>query len=213
MKKLAVLKLVSLLIPSLTLLTGVNASADEHEHHHHQHQELKAGESNLSGASFFQIASKWTDQTGKEMTLANLKGRPRLLGMIYTSCKAACPTLAQDMKSIAEKLPSGERARLGLTLLSFDPARDRKEALLDFKTKQKLNSDAWILLSPKTEADATEAAAALGVQFKKLDNGDYIHSNVIFLLNSDGEIIARKEGLGTKSDSFTSQLRAAVAKK
>jgi len=51
-----------------------------------------------------------------------------------------------------------------------------------------------------------ELAASPGVRYKRLKNGDFIHSNVIFLLNSKGEIVAQKEGFNTPRAAFIKEI-------
>jgi protein SCO1/2 len=53
---------------------------------------------------------------------------------------------------------------------------------------------AWNLLQGGSE-DIQEIAALLGVKYKKESNGDYAHSNVITVLNPQGEIVWQQTGL------------------
>lgn len=191
------------------------AFGHEGHHHaeHHQTEELKAQESRLSGESLYQLGSSWKNQNGEPVRLESLAGRPRLISLLYTSCISACPMLVSDMKSLVSQLSKSERDKIGLAVFSFDPDRDTPEALTKFASKLKLDPKQWTLLSPMRASDVTEIAAALGVQFKKLESGDYIHSNVIFLLNEKGEIVAQKEGLKTVSAEFSKKLKDELKRK
>jgi protein SCO1/2 len=170
------------------------------------HEELKAGAPTITGESLYNLKSEWQHMDGKKIKLSALAGRPRLVAMLYTSCATACPMLVEDMKQIRARLPAEKQKMLDLTVFSFDPARDTPQTLRKFADKRKLDLQTWSLLSPSKPAGATELAAALGVQFKKVKD-DYIHSNVIFLLNDKGEIVARKEGLSSQSPEFESALQ------
>lgn len=181
-----------------------------HAHGAHQHEELATKPTQLSGSSLYQIESEWLNMKGEKLRLDALKGKPRLVAMAYTTCKTACPMIVQDMNHLAAKLPEGQRKNLGLTLFSFDPERDKPEALQKYATKMKLDPSTWTLLTPSKPGDATELAAALGVQFKKLKDGEFIHSNVVYLLNGEGEVVAKKEGLKSESPAFDEQLKKTV---
>ena len=51
-------------------------------------------------------------------------------------------------------------------------------------------------MSPASADDTLEMAALLGVKFKKSADGQFAHSNVITILNPEGEIIHQQIGLG-----------------
>jgi protein SCO1 len=154
-----------------------------------------------SGQSLFNIQSKWKTSDGNEVMLASLKGKNQLVAMLYTSCPTACPMIVEDMNSIRARLPADLQGKLNLAAFSFDPSRDTPDHLKAFVTKRRLDLSYWKLMSPVKDSSANELAAALGVRFKKVKN-DYVHSNVLFLLNENGEIVSSKEGLGNKSESF-----------
>ena len=188
-----------------SLVLSAPALADDHSHHAH-HAAPEAVEAKLSGSSLYNLESSWRDASGKPVALSSLAGRPRLVAMLYTGCKTACPLLVQDMKTLRDKLPKKTQAKISLTVFSLDAQNDTPEHLAAFASKMSLGEN-WALLSPRGAGDVTEIASALGVQYKRLESGDYIHSNVIFLLNEKGEIVAKKEGLKTTSEDFSQKVR------
>ena len=62
--------------------------------------------SNSDEESIFNLTTKWRTEEGKEIELQNLKGKVLVVVMIYTSCRAACPRLVADMKSIEKQIPN-----------------------------------------------------------------------------------------------------------
>lgn len=174
----------------------------------HKHAELKA-EASLSDASLYQLGSKWTDQNGKQVALPELAGRARLVTMVYTTCVSACPMLVGEIKNVMNLLPPSERAKVSPAIFTFDPERDTPEKLKAFSEKMKINDERWQLLTG-SPADVAELAGALGVQFKKLDSGDYVHSNAVYFLNEKGEIVAKKEGLKTPAETFVADIKKAL---
>ncbi len=65
-----------------------------------------------------------------------------------------------------------------------------------YAARMGLPKDRWQLLHGG-EGDVRELAAVLGVQYRKEESGAFAHSNIIFLINPDGEVVYKQAGLGT----------------
>lgn len=200
--------IIAVVLWSFPSLAGEGGDAKSHQHmmQHsgHQHQSMSSGAP--SGMSIYSLDSKWTDQNGKAKTLSELRGRNKIVAMVYTSCTTACPLIVSDMKSVRAQLNAQEKEKVDMTIFSYDSTRDTPEVMTKFAKKMKIDNKSWTLMS-SDDGSVAELAAALGVQYKKLDSGDFIHSNTIFFLNSEGEIVAQKEGLKTPSQKFVEQIR------
>lgn len=157
-------------------------------------------------ASLYQLASKWTNQHGKEVTLASLKGKPVLVTMGYASCQYACPRLIADFMAIERALTEAERSQVSFVFVSIDPERDTPEKLKAFLGQYHVDQDRWSALRG-TDDGILELSVALGNRYRKLENSDFAHSNLITLLSSDGEIVHRQEGLGTDPTDTVAALR------
>lgn len=145
--------------------------------------------------SIYQLTSEWTDQHGKKIALKDLSGKPRVATMFYSSCDYACPKTIEDMKHIIAGLPEEQRERVGMTLFSFDPARDTP-ARLDTVAKDMSLGEGWTLLT-SNEASAEELGAVTEIQYKNLETGEFSHSNTILILNANGEIVHRQQGVNS----------------
>lgn len=144
--------------------------------------------------SIYQVESKWTTDTGKEIKLGALAGKPQVLLMFFANCAYACPILVGDMQRIEAALPETIRTNVGFTLVSFDSKRDTPAALADYRRTRQLTVKNWTLLHGRPD-DVLELAALLGVRYKEDANGQFMHSNVITLLNAKGEIVFQLTGL------------------
>ncbi|KHD88083.1 MAG: hypothetical protein OM95_11235 [Bdellovibrio sp. ArHS] len=172
-------------------------------HHHHEDAEMSAG-TPVPGASIYQLEGSWTKMNGEKMKLSSLRGEPRLVAMLYTRCQTACPLLVDDIQAIFKKIPETKK-NMPVTLFSFDSDHETSETMQQFLSKRKLGKN-WSVM--KSDASTvTELAAALGVRFKKLPNGEYIHSNSVFLLDGEGVVIAQKDGLNTKDQKFVDEIK------
>ncbi len=143
--------------------------------------------------SLYQLDATYTSDSGQTVRLGDFRGRPVVLTMFFASCGYACPLLVSDMTKIREFLPAEIRDEAALVLVSFDVERDTPAALHQYKTERSLD-DQWILLHGNDDA-VSELAALLGVKYKRENNGMYSHSNLITILNSEGEIAHQRQGL------------------
>ena len=83
----------------------------------------------LPDDSLYRLDDTLTDQAGKDFTLADGRGGPRIVTMFYASCRFVCPLIVDSAKGIDRSLSATERDRLGYLLVSIDPARDDPAAL------------------------------------------------------------------------------------
>jgi protein SCO1/2 len=178
-------------------------SASAHEGHIHGGDAVQA----LPGESIYNLNSKWTSQDGKDIALKDLRGRPAVVAMAYTSCEHACPVIVEDMKKIERKLNALEGMKFSFLLFSFDSERDTPERLKAYAQKRKLDASHWQLLHGNPRA-VREVAAALGIRFKKEKNGDFDHSNVIHLLDKDGVVRYQQIGLNQEPDGLVAKAKA-----
>ena len=164
----------------------------------------------LPGDSVLRVPAKFTDQDGKAFTLAQRRGGVQLVTMFYSSCPYACPLIIDTGKGIDHALGAAERAKLRVLLLSLDPARDTPAKLSALATKRKIDRARWTLAT--TDAGGVrQTAAALGIRYRQLANGEFNHSSVMILLDADGRILARTETIGPQPDpEFLAAVRKAL---
>src|SRR5690606_28454446 len=92
------------------------------------------------------------------------------------------------------QLPEDRRNDLGLVLVSIDPERDTAAMLRNFSQVHRLD-DQWLLLRG-AETDVRTLAAVFGIRYKQQQDGQFAHSNLVTLLDANGEVVYRHEGLG-----------------
>jgi protein SCO1/2 len=161
----------------------------------------------FSKSSIYQSDVSFTDDTGKTVTLGSLRGRPVVLDMFFASCGYACPLTVTDMLAIQERLPAELRSQAVFVLVSFDTVRDTTEVLAKYRAQRGLDGQ-WIVLRGDDDA-VRELAALLGVKYKQEADGMFSHSNVITLLNREGEIVHQRQGLKGGIDEAAAALAAA----
>lgn len=162
-------------------------------------------QTNYTDKSIYQLESTWTSDADKKVKLGVLRGKPQVVAMFFSSCQFTCPLTVNDMKNIEFALPQNVRTNIGFTLVSFDSQRDTPSALKTYRAVHALNMQNWTLLRGGPD-DVRELAALLGVVYKQDANGDFAHSNLITILNAEGEIVFQKQGVNIDPQEIVRQI-------
>ena len=160
--------------------------------------------------SIYQLDLPLTDSAGRTADWEQLRGKPRLVSMFYTSCQYICPLIVESGKAVERQLTPAQRAKLGVALISMDPARDTPEALKKVVSDRKIDAGRWLLASPRSN-DVRQVAAVLGIRYRQLADGEFNHTSALVLVDAQGRILARTETLGSKPDpAFVAAVRKAT---
>ena len=163
-----------------------------------------------SDFSVHDLDARWRDQDGTERTLASTGGRVRVVAMTYTRCAHTCPLIVAEMKRLEAALTPAERARVGFVLVSLDPARDGPAEMKAFATATRLDPAAWTLLTGDDDA-VRELAVLLRIRYRAEADTQISHSNTYLVLDADGRVVHRQDGLGSGTDAALARIRAAAA--
>ena len=165
----------------------------------------------LTDRSIYQLDTAWTNDRGNAVKLAELRGRPVVAAMFFASCQYACPMIVSDMTRLRYGLPPEVRDRAVFLLVSFDHERDTVEVLRQYRERLQLDPKSWLLLRGRPQ-DIQDLAAVLGVRYQRDAGGQFTHSNLITVLNAEGEIVHQKEGLGGAVGDAAQAVIAAVSR-
>lgn len=187
------------------LLAGTFAACNKHEvksEHgaccHKEGSEAKAmALSTNPENSIYQLNGKWTNAQNQQMELSQLKGKIQLVAMVFTHCGYACPRMVDNIKNIEQQLPEAIRKKVGVVLVSFDVERDTAERLKQYASEKQLDHS-WTLLHGNEEEVRT-LSMLLHVQYDKLNDGSFNHSNILTVLDEKGNIAKQLEGLDIDS--------------
>lgn len=162
-----------------------------------EHEEVSPDE--ISEMSIFNLKSKWYTEENEEILLEHLKGKTTVMVMIYTTCKAACPRLVADMRSIESKIIAANRTEVQYVLVSINPETDTPEVLKSFAIENEMDGEQWTFLQGTT-ADVRELSNVLAVKYKEISPIDFSHSNIITVFDDLGEMVHQQEGLGVDNE-------------
>jgi protein SCO1/2 len=191
------------------LPAGAESDSAESDGHHHVHETM-AGDAPLPGRSIYQLTGAWVDPAGKPLQLAALRGRPVLVLLFYGTCQSACPVLVRDLQRVDEQLSPEERAGLRYLLVTFDPEVDTPERLAVYAKEHGLAGDRWTL-ARGTPEQVRELAAVLGVKYRPTGDGQYSHTQRITLLDREGVVIEKFDGMDRPLDPIVDAARRFAA--
>ena len=129
------------------------------------------------------------DLDGREVSLAEFRGRVVLLSFIYTSCPAACPLVTQRMAVLQRRLIEAGLfpSRASLVSVTVDPDRDSVAALARYAKGFNADPRGWKFLRERREA-LGPVLAAWGEWTKPLPSGEIDHPARLYLLDPAGRI-------------------------
>jgi protein SCO1/2 len=130
--------------------------------------------------------------------LADYRGKPLVISLVYTSCYHICPTTTRHLAEVISRAQSvlGEDSFSVITL-GFDAARDTPLAMREFASAQQAAAVRWDFLSG-TEASVAALAGELGFQFAPAGGG-FDHLLQTTLLDGDG--VVRRQVYGMDYDT------------
>ncbi len=150
------------------------------------------------------------DQTGKEINLSSLKGKPVLVDFIYTSCPGPCLTLTGRMNAIAQQLGPALGTKFTLLSVSIDPEHDGPNQLRQYVDEHGVNRSGWYFLTGRP-SDVDALLSAFKLHREREDDGSVSHVVGVFLLAPDGKELREYNGEIIKPDVVAADLRKALS--
>ena len=130
---------------------------------------------------------------GQAISLNDLRGKPLVLSMIYTSCYQICPMTTRYLSTVVEKAREtlGEDS-FSVAIIGFDTQFDTPEAIQYFADKQGIDDKGWHLLSiSKRDVDAL--SRDIGFIYKPSSNG-FDHLIQATIIDGDGKVYRQVYG-------------------
>lgn len=166
----------------------------------------------LPPQSLYRLTIPLVRQDGTPATLELHRGSPVLISMFYASCPHACPLLINGMRRMEQQLPAASRDRLKVLLVSIDPDKDTPEKLAELAARHRVDAARWTFARVSSD-DVRKLAAALGIRYRKLPDGEFNHSTVVSLLDENGQIVQRTSEITVLDAAFVEELRQLVARR
>ncbi len=156
--------------------------------------------------SIYQLEIPLTDQDGKPTNLIDHRGKPLLISMFYTGCQFVCPRIIDALKKTEGALTPAERKNTAVLMVTFDPDHDDATALKTVMVERNLDATQWTL-ARTDDRNVRKLAATLGIQYRALPSGDFNHTSVLVLLDTEGRIVAKTSTIGEVDHEFVRQTK------
>jgi protein SCO1 len=163
--------------------------------------------------SVYQLEVMLTDQDGRSALWSEAPNRPagpRIVSMFYTRCDYVCPMLFEAIRYLEAQLPVAQRERLHVGLVTLDPARDDTATLKKTADLRGGDPSRWRLYR-SSGADVRKLAGVLGVQYRRLSDGEFNHSTLMILLDAQGVELARTQQIAKPDPRFLQAVLKATA--
>jgi protein SCO1/2 len=164
----------------------------------------------LSERSVYQLDSSWTEDNGRVVELRKLAGNVQVLTLMFTTCTGSCPVTVKALQMFARTLGADIKEHTRFLLVTVDPRRDTLAALRQYRQEMKLDAKRWKLLRG-AESDVRELAAVLGFNYEQIDSGQFVHSNLITVLDTHGEIAHQQTGVTGSEAELTAAISRALS--
>ena len=130
-----------------------------------------------------------TDQNGKAVTEASLKGKPTLIFFGYTHCHDVCPTSLFEMSEVLRAMGK-DADKVNAIFISVDPERDTPAVMKDYLS----SFDPHLEGLSGDPAETAKVITSYRVYAKKVPtkDGDYTmdHTALIYLMDRDGRFVS-----------------------
>lgn len=137
------------------------------------------------------------DQYGLPINSSDLLGRQVVINFTYTSCGAACDAQRQGLVKLREALRKDGRLGREVIFLtvSFDPARDTREALQVYAAQLGADRETWRFVTGDPDELKALIGGELSIYYDKPDEAGQIkHEQDVILVDGNGIFRARYKG-------------------
>jgi protein SCO1/2 len=146
---------------------------------------VAAGASGATTAYLYRAPLQWTDDTGRNVALADWKGGPVIITMAYSSCRRTCSSTLIRLQEIQRVLDAKGRSAQ-FVVVTYDPETDDPQTWAQYRRTRNLTRPNWHFLTG-SRADTRRIARLLGLDFWMYDN-HVMHDFKIIVLDGNGAV-------------------------
>ncbi len=149
------------------------------------------------------------DAAGNKIALADLRGKPLLVTLIYTSCADVCPTLIESLAPAVETaedtLGTGS---FNVLTIGFDTRNDTPERMRSFARAHNAGGDNWYFVGSDKES-MDRLSTAVGFSFFS-SAGGFDHMAQVTVLDKTGTIYQQVYGSTFEPPAIVEPLKQLV---
>jgi len=159
-----------------------------------------------------------TNQNGRAVSLADLRGRVWVADIIFTRCPGPCLKMTRQMKELQEALPPASQAKL--VTLTTDADFDTVPVLKAYAERFQADTNRWMFLTGSKRAIANLAIDSLKLTAieKKPEEREspqdlFVHSTIFVLADKQARLrgVFETTGEGIDPQKVKAEILAAVS--
>jgi protein SCO1/2 len=128
-------------------------------------------------------AFRLTDQRGRSVDAASLRGQVHVLTFAYAHCATVCPFLVRDALKAVRATPG-----VGAVFLTLDPWRDTVSALPSLAQRWGMGAESQLLSGPP--AAVLALLQGLGIPYQRDEKTGMVdHPPLIYVLDAQGKVV------------------------
>jgi protein SCO1/2 len=151
-----------------------------------------------------------TDQNGRKLSMADLRGKVLALSFIYTACSDTCPILTARLAALQAPLGADFGPRLRFVSISVLPEHDTPAILRDYARAHRADLRGWSFLTGSTE-EVQAAVRGYGSYAARNRAGRVDHLTLTSLVDKLGRLRVQYLGTRFRDDEVLRDLRALLA--
>jgi protein SCO1/2 len=152
---------------------------------------------------------RFVETKGAKLDFAELRGKPLVVSLIYTSCTHVCPMITQRLRQAVEEAQRMMGAdRFTVITLGFDTRNDSPMRMAAYARAQGIVLPNWKFLSGD-EASVSALARDLGFSYAA-SGGGYLHVSQTTIVDRDGRVYRQVYGDDFPIQVFKEPLKEAV---
>lgn len=164
-------------------------------------------EYDISKAEMKTMDFEFVNQNGSAYGTEQLQGQYWLANLIFTYCPSVCPTMTPNMQRLQAAM-NEEGLEMSFISFTVDPERDTPEALHTYGTNVGADFASWQFLTGYSIEQITEfAVESFKTPVQHIDGSeDIVHSTSFFLVDPNGNVIRKYDGLQSNQETIINDL-------
>ncbi|TSB46281.1 SCO family protein [Alkalicoccobacillus porphyridii] len=154
---------------------------------------------------------EFLNQEGEEQQTNDFEGGYWLANMVFTSCPEICPIMSPNMQNL-QATAIDEGIPLQFVSFTVDPETDSPELLKQYGTNLGVDYNSWTFATGyEQEEIETFSLETFKSPVQKVEDGsDILHVTAFFLVDDEGTIIRKYDGLETDQTAIVQDLKDTI---
>lgn len=147
------------------------------------------------------------DTKRREVRLADYRGRPLVVNLVYTACEHTCPMIVQSLARTVDVARGALGAdAFSVVTIGFDTRNDTPERMRAYAREQGVDVANWDFLSGD-KATVKALAEELGFLYKPTGRG-FDHLAQVSILDAEGKVYRQVYGGGFEAPALVEPLKS-----